>query len=259
MIEIIAEVGSNYDDELDIALAYVKAAKETGADVIKFQTLRRDKIDPNCKSLELPDKWHYILKAAADEVGIEFMSTPFYLEAVDLLEDVGVKRYKVSSSDIIYYPLLDRIKETGKPVILSTGASSMLDIQKALEHLGDDVTLLHCVSKYPPNAEDMNLLAIETLKHFGKSVGLSDHSMNYMPAYMAVALGAEIIEKHITFYSKKESPDRSFAMPFVAFKDFVKGIRLAEKMLGDGVKMPLDTEPNIRRDPKTWLRKGDVV
>src|SRR5690348_16996069 len=176
----ICEVGSNYNGSLECAREYVRAAKAAGADAVKFQTLRKDKLvapriydkgawvdNPVYKafaSLELPDEWHFELKRCADEIGIEFMSTPFYLEAVELMERVGVKTYKIASGDITFLPLLYAVGATGKRVVLSTGASDLLDVERALTALtrsgSRDITLLHCVANYPPRWDEMNLRAI---------------------------------------------------------------------------------------------------
>ena len=136
-VNIVAEIGSNYDSDLGTAKKYILASKNSGADIVKFQTLRKEKlIAPmvckgnkwekhpaweNFSNLELPDEWHFILKEFADECNIEFISTPFYLEAIDLLEKVKVSRYKIASGDVTFFPLLEKVGETGKPVILSTG------------------------------------------------------------------------------------------------------------------------------------------
>ena len=145
-VMIIAEIGSNYNNDLEIAKKYVMAAKKVGSNAIKFQTLKKDKLiapriysngkwdeNPvyiNFGNLELSDDWHYVLKKTADEINIEFISTPFHLGAVDLLKKVGVQTYKIASGDITFLPLIESIGRTGKNVILSTGASSLHDIER---------------------------------------------------------------------------------------------------------------------------------
>jgi len=262
-VRIIAEVGSNYDGELTKAEAYIKAVKECGADAVKFQTLCRDKLvaprvwssgewvaNPvyqNFNNLELPNEWHYMLKRRADEQGIEFISTPLYLEAVDLLEKVKVRTYKIASGDITFFPLLEAVGRTGKRVILSTGASSLDDVERALNQLtrfgAGEIVLLHCVSNYPPQWSEMNLRAIVTLKDaFGLPVGISDHSPGSLMSIAAVALGATVIEKHVTFDRSSKGPDHPFAMTILELGDIVREVRLLEQALGTGEKVPTAAE-----------------
>ena len=291
-VQIIADVGSNFDGSLDLACDYIKAAGKCGADVIKFQTLRKDKlIAPRITqdgrwidnpvylkfgNLELPDKWHFVLKQTAEQYGIEFMSTPLYLEAVELLEKVGVRRYKIASGDITFEPLLKAVAATSKPVLLSTGASTLDDVAKAVEILKQsrtpDITLLHCVSNYPPSWDEMNIKAVATLKEtFNLPVGISDHTPGSLVPIAVVALGATVVEKHITFDRTLPGPDHSYATEIDEFKKLVCELRALEKALGTGKKNPTETElakqKRIRRgiyDPKTlrpanklqgiWLR-----
>jgi sialic acid synthase SpsE len=226
-VRIIAEIGSNYDNDIETAAAYIRAARDAGADMVKFQTLRKDRIvardiriggrlEKNpvydlFTSLELPDDWHGRLKQVADEAGIEFFSTPFYLEAVALLEGVGARTYKIASGDITFTPLLEAVGRTGKSVILSTGGSTLAEVEAALALLqkagAGDVSLMHCVSNYPPAWEEMNLRAITTLRQtFELPVGISDHTPGDLVPIAAVALGASLIEKHVTFARSSPGP-----------------------------------------------------
>lgn len=260
---LIAEVGSNYDGDLNKAIEYIKAARVCGANVIKFQTLSRETLvspkvwtGDGCSenpvynqfsNLTLPREWHFILKQAADENGIEFMSTPFFLEAVDLLEQVEIRTYKIASGDITFKPLLEKVGETGKKVIMSTGGSSLQDVERAINILkkagAGDITLLHCVSNYPPQWSEMNLRAIVTLKDaFGLPVGISDHTPGTAVPIAAVALGATVIEKHVTFDRSLSGPDHSFAMTMDEFADMVGQVRNIEEALGTGEKIPADSE-----------------
>jgi sialic acid synthase SpsE len=275
----ICEIGSNYNGSLDCAFDYLRAAKAAGADAVKFQTLRKDKLvaprlyvngaaaeNPVYKafsSLELPDEWHFELKRRADELGIEFFSTPFYLEAVDLMERVGVQTYKIASGDISFLPLLRAVGRTGKRVILSTGASDLADVERAINELtksgARDITLLHCVANYPPQWEEMNLRAIPTLKSaFGLPVGISDHTPGNLVPIAAVALGAIAIEKHVTFDRNQVGPDHPFAMTMQEYADMILQVRNLGLALGDGDKKPVAAElakqHRLRRgiyDPET--------
>lgn len=277
---IIAEVGSNYDNSLTTAQEYIRSAKAAGADAVKFQTLRKTKLiaprifsdgswieNPvfkNFSNLELPDEWHLSLKQTAESVGTEFISTPFYLEAVDLFEKVGVRTYKIASGDITFRPLLKAVGKTGKKVIMSTGGSSLSDIENALNTLkqagAGEIALLHCVSNYPPQWAEMNLRAIQTLKDtFGLRVGISDHTPGYTVAIAAVALGATIIEKHVTIDRSLPGPDHPFAMTMEEFGEMVRQVRCVESALGTGIKKPAESEQlkqyRMRRgvyDPKTF-------
>lgn len=291
-VMIIAEVGSNYNGDVELAKWYVLAAKESGADAVKFQTLQKSKLvaprtyaggavtdNPvyiNFANLELPDEWHYELKAVADQAGIEFMSTPFHLEAVELLESVGVRSYKIASGDITFRPLLETVGRTGKQVVLSTGASTEDEVSAALDVLekagAADISLLHCVSNYPPAWEEVNLRALPTMRaRFGRPVGISDHTPGCLVPVAAVALGATLIEKHVTFDRNQSGPDHPFAMTMEEFADMVRQIRQLEAALGDGRKRPCASELAKRRrirrgvyDPRTleplegeeglWLR-----
>ncbi|MFH1873162.1 MAG: N-acetylneuraminate synthase family protein [Pseudomonadota bacterium] len=281
----ICEVGSNYNGSLDCALDYLRAAKRAGADAVKFQTLRKDKLvapriyvdgrwveNPVYKafsSLELPDEWHFELKRCADQTGIEFFSTPFYLEAVDLMERAGVRTYKIASGDISFLPLLQAVGATGKRVIMSTGASALADIETALNVLTQsgarDITLLHCVANYPPCWEEMNLRAMVTLKEeFGLPVGISDHTPGSLVAIAAVALGAVAVEKHVTFDRGQAGPDHPFAMTMDEFADMIAQLRTLEVALGDGNKLPVQSELEkqyrLRRgvyDPSTLYPAAD--
>lgn len=281
----ICEVGSNYNGSLDCAFDYLRAAKAAGADAVKFQTLRKDKLvapriyvdgawadNPVYKafaSLELPFDWHFELKHCADQLGIEFFSTPFYLEAVELLERVGVQTYKIASGDISFFPLLQAVGATGKRVILSTGASDLADVERALNVLtqsgAGDITLLHCVANYPPRWEEMNLRAIPALKSaFGLPVGISDHTPGSLVPVVAATLGAVVVEKHVTFDRGQPGPDHPFAVTMAEYAEMIVQLRNLETALGDGVKVPmgaeLEKQYRLRRgiyDPSTLYPAKD--
>lgn len=258
-IEFIAEIGSNYDNNLDTAREYIKAAQANGATAVKFQTLLKEKlIAPRVRTqhgnqphpawesfsnLELPDEWHFELKHYADDIGIEFLSTPFYLEAVDLLEKVGVDRYKIASGDITFYPLLERIGATGRPVLLSTGGSTLKEVEQAVNLLDKSgsgpITLLHCVVSYPPDYDEVNLKSLSTMqKRFGLKVGVSDHTPGSVVPLGAVTLGASVIEKHVTFDKSRPGPDHPFAMTMAEFQVMVTDVLNLKRALGTGIKKP---------------------
>ncbi|MCD6419730.1 MAG: N-acetylneuraminate synthase family protein [Synergistetes bacterium] len=263
---IIADVGSNFNGKKQMAKAYIKICKELNTDIVKFQSYTADtllsKSHPAYKEMSqnlwgLPIEWHKELKTYADSTGIEFMSTPFSPEHVEILEKIGVRRYKIASGDITYIPLLERIAKTGKPVIISTGMSSLGDIERAINIFKSggctDITLLHCVSSYPPTYSEMNLLAIKTLAEaFKLPVGFSDHSPGFSMDLAAISLGATIIEKHITIDKNMNTPDASFALNIDEFKNMVTEIRHLESALGNGIKKPTINE----RKNIYWTRRG---
>lgn len=275
-VTLIAEIGSNYDGDLDLAKRYIEAAAKAGAHVAKFQSLSRDGLiarhirDPQSGEIVdnpkyaafgnqgLPADWHYALKTCADENGIEFMSSPFSLDAVDLLEDVGVRRYKIASGDMTFRALQKKIAETGKPIIQSTGASYLDEVEDAagfLEAAGcEDLTLLHCTASYPPAWEDMNLNALTTMKaRFPQRVlGLSDHSPGMLAPIAAITLGARVIEKHVTFDRRNPGPDHPFAMEMDELARMARSLEELLTALGSSEKKPADSEIHRRRN----LRRG---
>lgn len=262
-VKVIAEIGSNFNGDLDTAKEYIKAAKFCDCDAVKFQTLQKETliapkilqngvwtINPTWKlfgNIGLPSDWHLPLKFFSDENKIEFMSTPFYLEAVDLLESIGIETYKIASGDITFKPLLEAVGQSGKKVILSTGASTIPEVEKAVQILSgagaSAISLLHCVVSYPPQWDEMNLRAITTLKEqFHVPVGISDHSPGSLVPVASVALGATIIEKHLTFDRSQKGPDHPYAMTVEEMKDMVAQVRTLEQALGSGSKEPSPSE-----------------
>jgi N,N'-diacetyllegionaminate synthase len=260
-IEVISEAGLEHCGSPGLAYQLVEAAKEAGADVVKFQTydvsklLRGDDIDRwTLSRLSLPRHEFIGISRYAEVMGIEFMSTPGDLDSLKfLVEEVGVKRIKIGSDDLTYGPLLEAAEVTGLPVILSTGLATMDEISKAITHLHPEkTTLLHCVSAYPTDPVDANLRAMGALSKFGLPVGYSDHTIGFTACLGAAALGAVMIEKHLTLGSRYAGPDQIVALDAFDFKDMVARIRDIEKMLGSGVKTPCEAEiANIAR-----FRKG---
>ena len=256
---VIADVGSNFNGSLSLAKEYIDAGASIGLDAVKFQTYRAEtllnRFTPDGEPwaaydvvgrCELPLEWHEQLFEYAQAAGVEFMTTPFDLEAVDLLVRIGVRAFKVASGDLTFTPLLKKLASTGKPVILSTGAAYLHEVGGALTTLkegGADVALLHCVSNYPPKYEQVNLRAIETMiKVFGVPVGLSDHTPDAVTALGAVALGASVIEKHITVDKNLGTPDAPFAMTVDEFGRMAADIRKLEAAMGNGIKAPAADE-----------------
>ncbi|MBU0596335.1 N-acetylneuraminate synthase family protein [Candidatus Bipolaricaulota bacterium] len=248
---IIAEVGSVHDGSFGNALRLIDVATECGADVVKFQThisaaeTLRDapmpayfKGEPRYAYFERTGfslgQW-LEMKAHCDDVGIEFLSSPFSIEAVDLLERVGVTRYKVPSGEGTNLPFLNRVGETGKPVLLSSGMSTWAELDGAVEAIRahhDRITVLQCSSEYPCLPERVGLNVLQEMKErYGLPVGLSDHTMTAYSSYAAAVLGATVIEKHLTFSRKMYGSDAKHSLEPQQFAELVAGVRAIEAML----------------------------
>lgn len=262
---IIAELSANHNGSKHTALDSIRAAKKAGADAIKIQTYTADTITLDCDKPDFvvgpglwegetfyhlyqkaytPWEWHEEIFHVAKEEGLVCFSTPFDKTAVDLLEGLGNPIYKIASFEITDIPLIKYIGQKHKPVILSTGIATEEDIHLALDTLrGEgckDITLLKCTSEYPATVEDANLLTIPDMKQrFGVKVGLSDHTMGSVVPMAAVALGAEVVEKHFIIDRKIGGPDSAFSMEQEEFRQMVENIRQVEKSLGE-VKYPTD-------------------
>ena len=255
---IVAEMSANHNQDFDKAVKIVEAAKSAGADAIKLQTYTPDTITLDCNSeyfrvkgtiwegralydlygeAQTPWEWHPQLKQIANELGLDFFSTPFDFSAVDFLEKLGVPAYKVASFEMIDLPLLKKIAGTGKPVIMSTGMATESEIKESVQTLGesgcDQLALLKCTSAYPAPYEEMNLRTIPHMAEtYGVPVGLSDHTTGSAVSVAAVTLGARILEKHLTLSRSEAGPDSSFSMEPHEFEQLVKDIRAAEQALG---------------------------
>lgn len=261
---IIAEIGSNHNGKLKQAKKLINVSKQAGADAVKFQSftaeglVSRKRLTKNkkwrhnpffnlVKKFELPDNWLEKLYNFAQKIGIIFLCTPFEEKKANLLNKIGVPAFKVASGDLDNMPFLRYIAKFKKPIILSTGASYLKEVENAVKVIKNsgnkDIILLHCVSNYPANLEDFNLKAIVTLKNrFNLPVGISDHSLGITIPITSVALGVSIIEKHITFSRKLKGPDHPFSLIPEEFKKMVEEIRKVEKALGNGVKRPIGKE-----------------
>lgn len=271
---IIAEVGVNHNGNLRTALELIKVAKDAGADIVKFQTFKADKIvntsaplaqyqSENIKStssqremlaqLELSHDMHKCIKNYCDELKIEFLSTAFDVEDLRYLLNLGIKRVKVPSGEITNLPFLEFVGGLGLPVILSTGMASLGEVREAVGVLTgkglslDLLTILHCTSEYPAAQANLNLAAITTLqKEFKTCVGYSDHSEGCHAGIVATALGATVIEKHITLHQNMHGPDHKASMEPEAFVDFVKTLKSTRIALGKASKLPTQSELETR-------------
>lgn len=255
---VIAEMSANHAGSLERAKDIVYAAKESGADCIKIQTYTADTLTINCanqyfcindglwkgqtlydlyKKAYMPWEWQSELKFEADKVGIDFLSTPFDKTAVDFLESLGLAFYKIASFELVDIPLIEYVASKNKPIILSTGMGTLEEIREAVEAIreqgNNQIALLRCASAYPAISDEMNLKTLCDMKaQFDVPVGLSDHSMGSLAAITAVALGAQVIEKHFCISRSIENPDSPFSMEPMEFRQMVEDIRSVERALG---------------------------
>ncbi|MDO9403329.1 MAG: N-acetylneuraminate synthase [Polaromonas sp.] len=271
---VIAEAGVNHNGDLSLALQLCDAALAAGADAVKFQTFRAEDLvvrgAPTAEyqarqtgdqdqyamlqRLELSEDQHRSIKAHCDRIGIEFFSTPFSVAATDMLVGLGVKRLKLSSGELTHRALVEHAAATQLPLLMSTGMGTMDEIREAVQwareargHLRD-VVVLHCTSAYPAPDESLNLTAMQSMaRDLGISVGYSDHSLGMEASLAAVALGATVIEKHLTIDVTMPGPDHSASLEPDEFARMVQGIRRVQAMLGDGVKAPLPAELDTAR------------
>lgn len=265
---VIAEAGVNHNGDLKIAKQLVDVAKDAGANAIKFQTFRAEALvidsAPKAKyqaettgahesqfdmlkKLELSLEIHQILKAYCEEKGILFLSTPFDEACADFLHELGVAAFKIPSGEINNPFLLGHIALKGKPVIISTGMATLVEVEAAVYAVrnarNDQIVLLHCVSQYPTYPEDANLRAMEVMrKKFKLPVGFSDHTEGIEVPLAAVALGASVIEKHFTLNRNLPGPDHRASLEPAELKQMIQGIRIVEKSLGNGLKEPCAAE-----------------
>ena len=290
-VKVIAEAGINHNCNIQNAFELVDAAINAGADVVKFQAALPEEVvtqkgemasyqiknmGKELSQLEMTKKIHFELSAFKEiynysrNKGIAFCSTSFGETATEYLSNFDMPFWKIPSGEINNTPYLRQIATKKKPIILSTGMSNVSDIEyalKILEETGHDrrlITLLHCTTEYPANKKEINLSAIQTLKNtFKVDVGYSDHTLGIEMPIAAVALGATVIEKHITLSREMKGPDHIASLEPKEFKQMVKDIRNVEKALGDGIKRPTIAEEIIKKSvrrsivAKTFIKKGE--
>lgn len=257
-VYIIAEMSANHAGKIENAYKIIEEAAESGADCVKIQTYTADSLTIDChddaytikgglwdgynyyklyQEAMTPWEWQDKLKNKCEEVGVDFLSTPFCNKSVDFLENLGVEFYKIASFELVDIPLIEYIASKGKPIVMSVGMGSEEEIGEALaackKYGNEDVVLLKCCSQYPANYEDMNIAAIPLLKEkFGKIVGLSDHSFGSLAPVVAVSMGAKVIEKHVKLDNGEESADSGFSMTMSEFAQMVKDVRNATVIMG---------------------------
>lgn len=265
---VIAEAGVNHNGSLELAKKLVDAAVEAGADAVKFQTFKAERLagrdapkadyqlrttDPGesqfdmLKKLELPDDAYPELFRYCADRRILFLSTPFDEEAADFLDALGVAAFKVPSGEVTNLPFLEHVAKKGKPVILSTGMCYLGEVEaavRALEEAGaSELAILHCTSNYPADPSSVNLRAMLTMgEAFGRPIGYSDHTEGIEVSLAAVALGAAIIEKHFTTDRNLPGPDQKASLEPLELKAMIAGIRVVEAALGSARKAPSAAE-----------------
>lgn len=285
---IIAEAGVNHNGKLETALKMVEIAASSGADAVKFQTFKADKMISRfadkaayqkrttrsdesqldmVRHLELNSDAHIKIITCCEQNNIEFLSTPFDLESIDLLDRLGLKRIKIPSGDITNLPYLKKIGALNKKLIMSSGMADLGEIEDALNVLIESgtqlgsITVLHCNTEYPTPFEDVNLHAMLTIKAAfpGINVGYSDHTLGIEIPIAAVAMGAMTIEKHFTLDKNMEGPDHRASLEPDELKSMVHAIRNIEKSLGSGIKKPSPSEiKNLSIARKSIVAAKDI-
>ena len=257
-VYVIAELSANHHQDFDQALKIIHAAKDAGADAVKLQTYTPDTMTIASNRAEFriagtlwdgrnlyelyseaytPWEWQSRLKQVASDFGLDLFSTPFDATGVDFLEQMKVPAYKLASFELVYIPLIQKMARTGKPLIMSTGMATLEEIEEAVgtarQAGATAIALLKCTSAYPAPPEEMNLRSIPELSdRFGVPAGLSDHTAGIAVPVAAVALGACIIEKHLTLSRSEPGPDSAFSLEPHEFKAMAEAVRIAEKALG---------------------------
>jgi N-acetylneuraminate synthase len=270
---IVAEIGNNHDGSVRQAERLIAAAAEAGADAVKFQThIAEAEMLPSTptpphfdeprweftRRMELSKDDHLRLKAFAEEHDLVFFSSPFSVEAVELLEEVGVQAYKVASGELTNPPLLEAVAATGKPVLLSSGMSGLDDVERAAAALrahGSELLVLQCTSSYPCPPEDVNLRAMVTMgERLDAPYGLSDHTAGIWTSVAAVALGAAAVEKHFTLSKRLYGPDHHASLTPEELSQLVEGVRTVEAAMGSGLK---ERDPSL--DPARATFEKSIV
>lgn len=292
MTFIIAEAGVNHNGDINIAKKMIDVASECKVDAIKFQTFKAEKLVSKkacktdyqikntnskeetqfemIKSLELDIDTHRELIEYCNKKNIMFLSSPFDLDSIDLLNDLGINIFKIPSGEITNLPYLEKISKLNKEIILSTGMSNLDEIDEALKILkgngNNNITILHCNTEYPTPMEDVNLSAMNTIKEtFNIDVGYSDHTLGIEVPIAAVAIGAKVIEKHFTLDKSMEGPDHKASLEPNELKEMVKSIRNIEKAIGNGIKAPSPSEKKnisiVRKSivANKEIKKGDIL
>ena len=286
---IIAEAGVNHNGDIELAKQLIDVALEAGADAVKFQsfiteelildnvekatyqkeTTERTETQFNMlKKLEFAVDNMKLLKAYCDSKGILFLTTPFDEKSLELLDEIDLQAYKISSTDTTNIGFIRKVAKKGKPVIISTGMCYMDEVEKAIKAIAEfnpNVVLLQCTSNYPVKANEVHLNVIRTFKNkFNMVVGFSDHTPSIGASPYAVAIGAKVVEKHFTLDKEMEGPDHRASLDPTELAAYISEIRTVESYLGNGEKIPTESEKNTRNRLQKCLvaavsiKKGDI-
>ena len=283
---VIAEAGVNHNGSVDIARRLVEEAGRAGADCVKFQSFSADRLVSRhagkapyqrrgaadaetqydmLRTLELSEDDHRALMEICSDNGVQFLSSPFDEQSADMLDRLGVAAFKIPSGELTNHGFLQYLAEKGRPLILSTGMSTLAEVADAVDAIlgagARELTLLHCVTEYPAPFAEINLRAMRTMADaFGLPVGYSDHAPGTEVAVAAVALGARIIEKHLTLSRDMEGPDHGASLEPRELAEMVRAIRNVEAALGDGIKVPAPCEAsNIGVARKSLVAERDIA
>ena len=269
-VYVIAEMSANHAGKIENAFRIIEEAAKAGADCVKIQTYTADTLTINCtaepyiikgglwdgynyyklyQEAYTPWEWQADLKKKCEEVGVDFLSTPFDKTAVDFLEELDVEFYKIASFELVDIPLIEYVASKGKPIVMSVGMGSIEEINEALaacrKYNNDKVVLLKCCSQYPAQYEDMNVSVItDMINRFGVPVGLSDHSFGSLAPVVATAMGAKVIEKHVCLDRTIESADSGFSMTMEEFAQMVSDVKNASMIMGKATYELTEHEKN---------------
>ncbi|WP_371803629.1 N-acetylneuraminate synthase [Candidatus Lokiarchaeum ossiferum] len=288
---IIAEAGVNHNGELDKAKLLIDIAKNANVDAVKFQTWKTEELLTEnviqakyqtkntgveesqfemLKKLELSYNEFEILKNYAENKGLIFLSTPDEEKSAEFLNNLGVQLFKIGSGEVTNIPFLKKIASMNKPIILSTGMATLIEIRRAYEEIvgmgNNKIILLHCTSEYPTDLDDVNMNSMLTLrKNFGIDIGYSDHTIGILASITAVAMGASVIEKHFTYDKSAKGPDHKCSLSPTELKELVEEIRKIEKIMGSWEKKPTNIELEnakiVRKSvvAKNFIEKGSIL
>ena len=265
---IIAEAGSNHDGKKEQAKKLIDIAADAGIDAVKFQAFKADKLFnteetvKKLKKIEFKDDWYGEIFDYAHNKGIILLFSVFDEKTVDILSNYDMTAYKIASYELLHFPLLKKIIKKNKPIILSTGMANQLEVEKVIDWINSNgnnqIMLMHCVSQYPAQIDDVNLKSITALKKYNMPVGYSDHTMGIYAALAAVAMGSNIIEKHFTISRSMKGPDHSYSLEPSELKEMVNGIRQIDRMLGVEEIQPTKYEVTQRQSRRAIYAKNDI-
>ena len=265
---IIAEAGSNHDGKIEQVKKLIDIAADCGVDAVKFQAFKAEKlfnteeIVNKLKKIEFKDEWYQEIFDYAKDKNIILLFSVFDEKTVNKLEYYGLAAYKIASYEFLHFPLLETLINTNKPIILSTGMTDHSEVENVINLMNsmdnDQIILMHCVSQYPAQIEDINLKSILALKKFNFPVGFSDHTLGIYAPIAAVSMGSNLIEKHFTISRSLDGPDHSYSLEPSELKEMVNGIRTVEKMLGSEEILPSDYELGQRKSRRAIYAKNDI-